>query len=141
MKTPRRNVPIPSLSILAMALASSASLAQTCQDPIPPDLSSAGMVVCLNELRGQLRAEIDKVNALQSQLNQIQTRLMSAPNGAWQTEQNFGGGLNAVGKTSQCPPGQVVVGLQIVTGGTCHSQCDPDGRPIHTFRVLCAPRY
>jgi len=141
MKTQAGNVAIRSLSVLVLALVSCACLAQTCQDPIPPDLSNAGMVACLSELQGRLRAEIDTVNALQSQVNQIQTRLMSAPNGAWQTEQNFGGGLNAVGKTSQCPAGQVMVGLQIVTGGTCHSQCDPDGRPIHTFRVLCAPRY
>ena len=141
MKTPSGNVAITSLSILAMALASGACLAQTCQEPVPPDLSNADMVACLSELHGQLRAEIDKLNALQSQVNQIERKLMTAPNGAWQTEQSFGGGTNAVARTSQCPPGQVMVGLQVATGGTCNHQCDPDGRPIHKFLVMCAPRY
>ena len=141
MKTQRCNVLIPSLSVLVMALASCACLAQTCPEPIPPDLSNAGMVACLNELHGQLRAEIDKVNTLQSQVHQIEARLMTAPDGAWQTEQSFGGGANAMTRTSQCPPGQVMVGLQVVTGGTCHGTCNPDGRPIHKFSAMCAPRY
>jgi hypothetical protein len=50
------------------------------------------------------------------------------------------GGMNAELYSSSCPANQVVVGLDIWLGGTCHEQCNADGRPVHFFRVKCGRR-
>lgn len=51
-----------------------------------------------------------------------------------------GGGASAMTMASFCQPNQVVVGVELIVGGTCRGQCDPDGGTIHKFRVKCAPR-
>lgn len=50
------------------------------------------------------------------------------------------GGANARTWTAQCPPGFVMKGVRLVVGGTCHRQCDPDGRPVSTFQIICWAR-
>ncbi len=71
----------------------------------------------------------------------LETKMTSTPTSAWGPDKSFGGGTNAVPLDSECPAGQVMVGIQIVTGGTCHGQCDPDGRALHRFKIQCAPRF
>lgn len=52
-----------------------------------------------------------------------------------------GGGSGAMTMSSLCPANQVVIGVEIIVGGTCHGQCDLDGGTLHKFRVKCAPRH
>lgn len=56
------------------------------------------------------------------------------------TQSKSAGGANAEIYSSLCSPGQVVVGLEVSLGGTCHGECDGDGRPVHYFRVKCGRR-
>jgi hypothetical protein len=49
------------------------------------------------------------------------------------------GGTNATIWKAQCAQGMVMTGIEILVGGTCHNQCDADGRPLATFRILCSP--
>ena len=48
-----------------------------------------------------------------------------------------GGGANPVDTIAYCPAGQVMTGIFFHLGGTCGGSCDPDGRPISYFRVIC----
>ena len=48
------------------------------------------------------------------------------------------GGADALVWKAECQPGMVVTGIQIMVGGTCHNQCNADGRPLATFNVLCS---
>jgi hypothetical protein len=49
------------------------------------------------------------------------------------------GGLNASVWKAECDKGMVMTGIEIVVGGTCHSQCSNDGRPLATFGIHCSP--
>ncbi len=88
----------------------------------------------LNQLSSDGKATNGRVLALE-------TKLTATPSGAWGQVQGFGGGLNQVARNSVCPAGQVMVGIEVVTGGTCHGSCDPDGRPLHSFKIQCAPKF
>jgi hypothetical protein len=48
------------------------------------------------------------------------------------------GGANAAVWKAQCKPGMVMTGIEIVVGGTCHNQCNADGRPLAAYRILCS---
>ena len=48
------------------------------------------------------------------------------------------GGTNAAVWKAECKPGMVMTGIEIVVGGTCHNQCNADGRPIAAYRILCS---
>lgn len=48
------------------------------------------------------------------------------------------GGASAVTPVAQCPAGQVAVGIEMTLGGTCHEQCNADGRTVSSFRLVCA---
>lgn len=85
-------------------------------------------------------ALLSKVTATDAVVEALQRRLDSPPATGWEPEQSYGGGANAMGRTAECPPNQTMVGIEIVTGGTCGTRCDPDGRPLHKFRIKCAPR-
>jgi hypothetical protein len=37
----------------------------------------------------------------------------------------------------RCDEGQVAVGIDLTLGGTCHEQCNGDGRPVQQFKVVC----
>lgn len=37
----------------------------------------------------------------------------------------------------RCEDGQVAIGVDLTLGGTCHTQCGSDGRPIQQFKVVC----
>jgi hypothetical protein len=37
----------------------------------------------------------------------------------------------------RCEEGQVAIGVDLTLGGTCHTQCGSDGRPIQQFKVVC----
>jgi hypothetical protein len=39
--------------------------------------------------------------------------------------------------TLRCPAGEVLVGIDLELGGTCHQQCDADGRPIKQIFGKC----
>ena len=49
------------------------------------------------------------------------------------------GGQNASVWKAECPKGTVMTGIEIVVGGTCHNQCNTDGRPLTTYGIHCAP--
>ena len=40
-------------------------------------------------------------------------------------------------KSISCPPGYYVVGIDVIHGGTCHNQCDPDGAVIREIILSC----
>ncbi len=48
------------------------------------------------------------------------------------------GGANASVWKAECKPGMVMTGIEIVVGGTCHNQCNADGRPLAAYRILCS---
>ncbi|WP_195820666.1 hypothetical protein [Roseobacter sp. MH60115] len=52
-----------------------------------------------------------------------------------------GGGSNAMSMASQCPNGQVMVGIEMIIGGTCRGQCNADGGAFHKYRIICSPRF
>jgi hypothetical protein len=39
---------------------------------------------------------------------------------------------------ADCQRGMVLTGIEIAVGGTCHNQCDADGRPLATFVIHCS---
>jgi hypothetical protein len=47
------------------------------------------------------------------------------------------GGQNAAIWKADCQPGMVLTGIELAVGGTCHNQCDRDGRPVATFVIHC----
>ncbi len=47
------------------------------------------------------------------------------------------GGQNASVWKAECPKGTVMTGIEIVVGGTCHNQCNTDGRPLTTYGIHC----
>jgi len=49
------------------------------------------------------------------------------------------GGQNASVWKAECAKGMVMTGIEIVVGGTCHNQCDADGRPLATYGIHCSP--
>jgi hypothetical protein len=48
------------------------------------------------------------------------------------------GGINPSVWSAHCKDGMVMTGIEIVVGGTCHHQCDGDGRPLAAYRILCS---
>lgn len=48
------------------------------------------------------------------------------------------GGAGASIWKADCKPGMVMTGIEIVVGGTCHNQCNADGRPVVTYRIRCS---
>ena len=48
------------------------------------------------------------------------------------------GGASASIWRADCKPGMVMTGIEIVVGGTCHNQCNADGRPVATYRIHCS---
>jgi len=55
------------------------------------------------------------------------------------TADGASGGANSAIWNASCPAGMVMTGLRIMVGGTCHYQCDGDGRPLATFNIVCSP--
>jgi hypothetical protein len=49
------------------------------------------------------------------------------------------GGKNATIWKAECAKGMVMTGIEIVVGGTCHNQCNTDGRPLATYGIHCSP--
>ena len=49
------------------------------------------------------------------------------------------GGQNATVWKAECQKGMVVTGIEVVVGGTCHNQCNADGRALAAFRIQCSP--
>jgi hypothetical protein len=49
------------------------------------------------------------------------------------------GGQNASVWKAECEKGMVMTGIEIVVGGTCHNQCNTDGRPVATYGIHCSP--
>ena len=48
------------------------------------------------------------------------------------------GGTNPTVWKAHCKDGMVMTGIEIVVGGTCHNQCNADGRPLAAYRILCS---
>src|SRR5207249_9831788 len=48
------------------------------------------------------------------------------------------GGQNATIWKADCQQGMLLTGIEIAVGGTCHNQCDRDGRPLATFVIHCS---
>src|SRR5262249_31370999 len=48
------------------------------------------------------------------------------------------GGQNASVWKAECAKGMVMTGIEIVVGGTCHNQCNTDGRPVATYGIHCS---
>ena len=48
------------------------------------------------------------------------------------------GGQNASIWKAECDKGMVMTGIEIVVGGTCHNQCNTDGRPVATYGIHCS---
>jgi hypothetical protein len=77
-----------------------------------------------------LQSEIDKLSAVKP-LN---------PNRTPQTITEDTGRLATEGAKSfplRCPDGQIAVGIDLTLGGTCHEQCNGDGRPVQQFKLVC----
>jgi hypothetical protein len=36
-----------------------------------------------------------------------------------------------------CANGQVAIGVELSVGGSCNRACEPDGLPVHQFKVIC----
>ena len=49
------------------------------------------------------------------------------------------GGQNASVWKAECEKGMVMIGIEILVGGTCHNQCNTDGRPVATYGIHCSP--
>jgi hypothetical protein len=49
------------------------------------------------------------------------------------------GGQNASIWKAECDKGMVMTGIEILVGGTCHNQCNADGRPVATYGIHCSP--
>lgn len=85
-----------------------------------------------------VKALDDKLSALKGVVDKIGGRAKvdiqngSTPGSSW-----AGGGANAVDANANCPAGQVMTGIHIHLGGTCHTQCDADGRPISSYTIIC----
>jgi hypothetical protein len=67
-------------------------------------------------------------------------QLQKAISGITINARNDPGGTQTVGldKGLSCPPGEAISALNLVLGGTCHTQCDPDGHPIKAITVTCS---
>ena len=54
------------------------------------------------------------------------------------SSQTYGrGAWSNTTKTATCPAGQFAVGVEVVYGGTCNSQCNADGGTIQEVKVTC----
>jgi hypothetical protein len=49
------------------------------------------------------------------------------------------GGQNASVWRAECGKDMVMTGIEIVVGGTCHNQCNKDGRPLAAYGIHCSP--
>jgi hypothetical protein len=96
----------------------------------------------VSELRGEtesLRAEIDRIRSstivpvgnpdLSGNVLPV-GELNSATTPSW-------GAAGRLVQPVMCREGQVAVGVELTVGGTCNRACDPDGRPIQQFKVVC----
>jgi len=92
---------------------------------LPEDLASK-VETSLNELRTNIAALAAR------EAIAVEATTEAAANGAV-------GGTSAIDLTASCPSGQLMTGIRMHLGGTCHRQCDPDGRPVSTFAAICAP--
>jgi hypothetical protein len=89
-----------------------------------------------------IKRQIDSLEQrLESVNKQLTAAIQEVPDAVFSDYSAAWGGTNAVPYAASCPNGQVAVGLELVLGGTCHGQCDPDGRPVHKFRLKCARRF
>lgn len=80
----------------------------------------------------------NRIEALNTTLsNKIAGKQVSLTTTADVGSSGSSGGLNASTWTAVCPEGQVARGVKLVVGGTCNSQCNPDGRPVSSFAVIC----
>jgi len=93
-------------------------------------------VATLSNAVATLQAQLGDLSAMVSRTEATRTDQTTAvENGGWRNDHP----LSAVRLSATCPAGQVAVGLDVISGGTCKGQCDYDGRPVANFRVICAP--
>ncbi|MBI3102020.1 MAG: hypothetical protein HYY98_10775 [Burkholderiales bacterium] len=93
----------------------------------------------LNKTISDLRIQVDSLEELKRTVSALSSPVPAAQDVAYSASR--GGGASAMTMSSYCPAGQVVIGVEMIVGGTCHGQCEPDGGALHKFRVKCAPRF
>ena len=91
----------------------------------------------LADLVAKLKAlpDLGKNLELVSAVQKLEGRLNSASSTA-----SIGYGRGAWSNTSKsavCLAGQVAVGIEVIYGGTCNSQCNADGGVVQEIKVVC----
>lgn len=80
----------------------------------------------------------DRLSTLKGVVDKLGARAkVDIQNGGTPASSWAGGGTNAVDANASCPTGQVMTGIHIRLGGTCHNQCDADGRPVSSYTIVC----
>lgn len=90
-------------------------------------------------LKTQFDNQREAITELQKTVGVISSPVTASPELTFSASR--GGGQSPLSMISMCPPDQMVVGVEIVVGGTCQQQCNADGGALHKFRVRCAPRF
>ena len=101
---------------------------QCAQDAVTAAAQAGADVKALSDRLSKAEAAIAALNARQGVT--VSAGGSKDSSGAW-------GGASQVDAAASCPPGQVVIGISIVLGGTCHTQCEGDGRPISRYVLRC----
>jgi hypothetical protein len=77
---------------------------------------------------------------LQTEIDKLSVVKPSSANRTVPTQKDDSGRLATEAPLSlplRCEDGQVAVGIDLTLGGTCHEQCNGDGRPVQQFKVVC----
>lgn len=115
------------------------ALAQDCETTVECAQEALEAVSVAMSAVEQLRAENA---ALRAELEAQIQALRSVPaRSTLQYTATRGSGSNAMAMNSYCPEGQVMVGIEMVIGGTCRNQCEADGGAFHKYRIVCSPRF
>jgi hypothetical protein len=95
------------------------------------------MVDLANVLKAENVALTKRVQDLEEALKAIKVKSSGAPA---PDQKDDTGRLASEGAASfplRCEAGQVAVGVNLILGGTCHEQCNGDGRPVQQFKLVC----
>ncbi|MDD2869304.1 hypothetical protein [Neomegalonema sp.] len=134
--------------VLGAALWSAAANAQEAGGGILQRVQ--GMEARIVALSGQLAEKDEQIRrqeaalaALGARVEQETARIRVAPSQKRHSGYSAarGGGSNAITMVANCNADEVVVGVELIVGGTCKRQCDADGGALHKFRLVCGPRF
>jgi hypothetical protein len=87
------------------------------------------------KIANTLESLSDQVSKLQSRIDKMVANYQVDSDGT--AAKNPFGNADYQGGGLECPAGQYLAGLKIRWGGTCHSQCDPDGGTVRSLTPVC----